>query len=133
MALSPPPYDSLWKYFRDSALAFLIFIAGILAADAVAEPFRDVSCLAYPAALCIGFIPFWWFTRYCRIHDYDFCDYLALSMFSMLMAVLRNTFADASQVVSVLVYAVAFGGFVAGWNRVRRRLLTHVRGGAGIR
>lgn len=131
MAFSPPPYDSLWKYFRDSTLAFVIIIGGILAAGAIAEPFRDLSDLAYPAALCIAFIPFWWFTRHCQIHDFDFYDYLALSMFSMLAAVLRDVFVGASETMVILVIAVAFGVSLSGWNRIRRSLKANISSDSG--
>ena len=131
MAFSPPPYDSLWKYFRDAALAFLIIVGGILAAGLMAEPFRNLTDLAYPAALCVGLVPFWWFTRHCQIHDSDFYDYLALSMFGMLAAVLHDAFAGASQTLVILVTAVAFGWFLGGWYRIRRNLNVNMNDDSG--
>lgn len=41
MEFSSPPYDSLWKYFRDVALAFCIIVGGFLVAGAIATPFDD--------------------------------------------------------------------------------------------
>ena len=97
MATSPKPYDSLWDYLRDVALAFLIIMGGFLLAGAIAEPFRNLTDLAYPIALCIGLGPFWWFTRHCQIHDRDFYDYAALSVFLVTTAALRSLLVGANQ------------------------------------
>jgi hypothetical protein len=131
MAFSPPPYDNLWKYLRDVVLAFVIVVGGILLAHVIAEPFRNVSDLAYPAALCIGLLPFWWFTRHCHIHNCDVFDYLALSLFSVLAVIWHDAFAGASKTVVILVTAVAFGAFVSGWSRIRRMLNPHAKDDLG--
>ena len=123
MATSPKPYDSLWEYLRDVALAFLIVIGGLLLAGAIAEPFRHLADLAYPAALCIGLAPFWWFTRRCQIHDFDFYDYTVLSVFTLLATVLRSALAGPNQrMIETLIIAVAFGGFLGSWGWLRRKL-----------
>jgi len=123
MAMSPKPYDSVWQYLRDVALAFVIIIGGFLIAGAIAEPFRNATALAYPAALSIGLGPFWWFTRRCQIHDFDFYDYAALSSFTLLAASLRSALNAANQqMTTTLVIAGAFGLFLAGWSWIRRKL-----------
>ena len=121
MAFSPPPYDNLWKYFRDVALAFFIIVGGFLIAGVIAEPFRDLSDLAYPAALCIGLLPFWWFTRHCQIHDSDFYDYLALSTFCLLAtAVWELALADRIGDMRIPVVVAASGGLFYIWRRIRQ-------------
>ena len=123
MTTSPKPYDSLWEYLRDVALAFVIIIAGFLLAGVIAEPFRDLTDMAYPIGLCIGLAPFWWFTRRCQIHSFDWYDYAALSAFTLLAALLRSAVVGANQpMLEALIVAVAFGGFLGGWGWIRRKL-----------
>jgi len=123
MASSPKPYDSFWRYLRDVAVAFAIIIGGFVLAGAIAEPFRNVTALAYPAALCIGLLPFWWFTRRCQIHDCDIYDYAALSAFMLLAATLRSVLGGANQqTIETLLVALGLGVFWAGWGWMRQKL-----------
>ncbi len=129
MAFSPPPYDSVWKYFRDVALAFGIIIGGFLVAGAIAAPFDEHSRFAYPIALCIGLIPFWWFTRYCHIHDSDFYDYLALATFCLLATtVWELTLADRIESMQIPVIVAASGGLLFIWRRIRQSLTIDIDG-----
>ena len=128
MAVSPPPYDNLWKYFRDVTLAFLIIVGGFVVAGAIVLAlFEDYSRLAYPIALCIGLIPFWWFTRYCHIHNSDFYDYLALMTFFLLaMAIWEFVLAERIWDMQVPVVVAASGGLFYIWRRIRHSLTTEM-------
>ncbi len=53
MAFSPPPYDNLWQYSRDVAMAFFIIVGGLLIAGVIAEPFRELSKLACTATVAL--------------------------------------------------------------------------------
>jgi len=122
MTNSPKPYDSVWQYLRDVAIAFAIIIGGFLVAGAIAEPFRGLTDLAYPIGLCIGLAPFWWFTRRCQIHDFDWYDYAALSVFTLLAALLRSVVGANQRMIETLVIAIAFGCFLGSWGWIRRKL-----------
>lgn len=123
MATSPRPYDSVRQYLRDIALALGLFIAGVVVAGAIAEPFRDVTKLAYPAALCIGLVPLWWFLRRCQIHNFDGYDSAGLAACFLIASVVRSILPGAvpAWIGGVVVYAV-FGVCVVGWGRIRRQV-----------
>ncbi len=72
------PYQSIWQYLRDVAIGFFLIIGGFILAAHIAQRFPQIP-IAYPLGLCIGILPFWHFTRWCQIHDFDWIDYLAFS------------------------------------------------------
>ncbi len=121
MSCPTKPYATFWEYIRDVAIAFLILIAGFLVAGAIAEPFRGLTDLAYPVALCVALAPLWWFTRRCRIHDLDFCDYAALSMFMLTVALFRSLalIGPNQRMIEACIIAVAFGGCLSSWAWIR--------------
>lgn len=123
MVNSPKPYDNVWQYLRDVALAFGLIIGGFVVAGAIAVPFREETEMAYPVALCIGLIPFWWFLRRCQIHDFDWYDSAALATCFLIASVVRSLLPGAIPqfVEGVVVYAV-FGVGLVGWGRIRQKL-----------
>jgi len=125
MSCPTKPYENLWEYPRDVTIAFLMVIAGFLVAGAIAEPFRNSTDLAYPVALCVALAPFWWFTRRCQIHDLDFYDYTALSMFTLIVALFRSLalIGPNQRMIEASIIAVAFGGYLSSrvWIRGKVR------------
>jgi hypothetical protein len=122
MTTTPPPYNNLREYFRDVTLGFLILVGGMLAAEVMARPFRNVTDLAYPIALCIGMAPFWWFTRRCLLHQYDFYDYTALSVFMVFAMQLRELLGANQRMLEVVLGSIVFACYLGAWQWLRKKL-----------
>ena len=123
MTTSPEPYGNLWQYLRDVAIGLAFILGGFFLAGLIADPIRGFTDLAYPIGLCIGLAPFWWFTRRCRIHSYDWYDYAALSFFSLLARLLYSAREGRNmQWLAISVVAIAFGSYLDGWVWLRRKL-----------
>ncbi len=122
MPAAPKPYDNVWQYLRDVALAFGFIIGGFVVSGAISQPFRNVTELAYPAALCIGLIPFWWFLRRCQIHDFDWYDSAALAACFLVASAVRSILAGSIHPwIERAVVCVVFGVCLAGWGKIRRK------------
>lgn len=119
MGDEPLPDDRSQTFFRDVTIAYSLLLGGMILAGIVAEPFRSLTALAYPAALCLGLLPFWWFTRYRGVHELDFYDYLAFLLLSLVAMLLGHAFAGGSDNQFILFIAVTCIGFT-GWSWIRR-------------
>lgn len=77
MTASPTPYENVWQYLRDVAIGLIAIVGGMFFAGAIAQPFDESFGVVYPVALCVGQLPFWWFTRRCGLHEVGVWGYAA--------------------------------------------------------